>query len=33
VDKGYTSKTISGMSVLVPSRSKNVSAITNFLLK
>ena len=33
VDKGYTSKTISGMSVLVPSRSKNVNAITNFLLK
>jgi LCP family protein required for cell wall assembly len=33
VDNGYTSKTISGMAVLVPNRSKNVSAITKFLLK
>ena len=33
VDGGYTSKTISGMAVLVPNRSKNVSAITKFLLK
>ena len=32
VDKGYSSKTISGMAVLVPNRSKNVNAITNFLL-
>jgi LCP family protein required for cell wall assembly len=32
VDKGYTSKTISGMAVLVPNRSKNVKALTNFLL-
>jgi anionic cell wall polymer biosynthesis LytR-Cps2A-Psr (LCP) family protein len=32
VDSGYKSKTISGMAVLVPYRSKNVSAITNFLL-
>jgi len=32
LDSGYKSKTISGMSVLVPNRSKNVEAITNFLL-
>ena len=32
VDKGYSSKTISGMAVLVPNRSKNVNAITKFLL-
>jgi LCP family protein required for cell wall assembly len=33
VDNGYTSKTISGMAVLVPDRAKNVKALTNFLLK
>ncbi len=33
IDKGYTSKTISGMAVLVPNRSKNTKALTNFLLK
>ena len=32
VDKGYSSKTISGMAVLVPNRSKNVKALTEFLL-
>ena len=33
VDGGYTSKTISGMAVLVPDRARNVKALTNFLLK
>ncbi len=32
VNKGYSSKTISGMAVLVPNRSKNVKALTEFLL-
>ncbi|NLG25158.1 MAG: LCP family protein, partial [Clostridiales bacterium] len=32
IDGGYQSKTISGMSVLVPNRSKTVKALTNFLL-
>ncbi len=32
IDKGYSSKTISGMAVLVPNRSKNVKALTEFLL-
>jgi LCP family protein required for cell wall assembly len=32
VDKGYTSKMISGMAVLVPNREKNVKALTKFLL-
>ena len=32
IDKGYTSKTISGMAVLVPNREKNVKALTKFLL-
>lgn len=33
VDKGYKSKTISKMAVLVPDRSKNTKALTKFLLK
>jgi LCP family protein required for cell wall assembly len=32
VDGGYKSKTISKMAVLVPNRSKNVKALTDFLL-
>jgi hypothetical protein len=32
VDGGYKSKTVSKMAVLVPNRSKNVKALTNFLL-
>jgi len=32
IDNGYSSKTISGMAVLVPNRSKNVKALTEFLL-
>jgi LCP family protein required for cell wall assembly len=31
VDKGYSSKTIAGMSVLVPDRGANIKAITSFL--
>lgn len=31
IDKGYTSKMIAGMAVLVPDRDKNVKAITEFL--
>lgn len=33
IDKGYESKTISGMSVLVPDRTKTKKAIANFLTK
>ena len=32
IDELYASKTISGMSVLVPNRSKTLSKITSFLL-
>ena len=31
IDKGYTSKMISGMAVLVPNRNKNLEAIAGFL--
>lgn len=33
VDGGYSTKTISGMWVMVPNRSKNLKAITEFLLE
>ncbi len=33
IDGGYQSKTVSGMAVLVPNRSKNKKALTEFLLE